>query len=55
MSAASDPAENSGAGDVVGSLDDAGTDREYVIADITAEDAWLSMDAEDAPILPAWR
>lgn len=41
--------------EVVASVDDAGPCREYVIADITEDDAWLSMDVSDAPTLPAWR
>lgn len=40
---------------VVASVDDAGAAREYVIADITEDGAWLSMDVSDAPTLPAWR
>ena len=40
---------------VVGSIDsDDGID-EYVIADISADGAWLSMQATDAPTLQAWR
>ncbi len=41
--------------EVVGSVDDAGAAREYVIADITEDGAWLAMDATDAPTLPDWR
>ncbi|WP_435359899.1 DUF7556 family protein [Haloarchaeobius sp. DFWS5] len=41
--------------DVVASVDDGGSAKEYVIADITADGAWLSMRAEDAPNLPSWR
>ncbi|WP_200840430.1 MULTISPECIES: hypothetical protein [Natrialba] len=42
---------------IVGSIDSAGrNDRdEYVIADISADGAWLSMQAEAAPTLSAWR
>lgn len=40
---------------VVGSIDPASVGDEYVIADISADDAWLSMSADDAPTLPAWR
>ncbi|WP_176393244.1 DUF7556 family protein [Natronolimnobius baerhuensis] len=42
---------------IVGSIDDADASNggEYVIADITADGAWLSMEAKDAPTLPAWR
>ncbi|WP_435334284.1 DUF7556 family protein [Haloarchaeobius sp. TZWWS8] len=41
--------------DVVASVDDDGSAKEYVIADITADGAWLSMRADDAPDLPDWR
>lgn len=40
---------------VVGSIDSTDSSDEYVIADISADDAWLSMRAEDAPTLPAMR
>ena len=42
---------------IVGSIDSssASDGDEYVIADISADDAWLSMEAEDAPTLSAWR
>lgn len=42
-------------GEVVASVDDAGSGREYVIADITEDGAWVAIDASDAPTLPAWR
>jgi len=42
-------------GEVVASVDDAGSSHEYVIADITEDGAWLAMDVSDAPTLPAWR
>jgi len=42
-------------GKVVASVDDAGRAREYVIADITEDGAWVSIDVSDAPTLPAWR
>jgi hypothetical protein len=41
--------------DVVSSVDGEGSRQEYVIADITADDAWLAMRADDAPDLPNWR
>jgi len=44
-----------GAREIVGSVDGDGDDEQYVIADITADDAWLSMAAEDAPSLPSSR
>jgi len=37
------------------SVDPEGDCREYVIADVTADDAWLAMDAADAPPLRDWR
>lgn len=40
---------------IVGSIDSAAGSDEYVIADISADGAWLSMEADDAPTLPAWR
>ena len=40
---------------ILGSIDGGGSREEYVIADISADDAWLSMRAADAPTLPAWR
>ena len=39
---------------VLGSIDSDGRREEYVIADISADDAWLSMRADDAPTLSAW-
>jgi len=44
-----------GASEIVGSVDGEGDDEQYVIADITADGAWLSMEVDDAPTLPAWR
>lgn len=41
--------------DVLGSIDPGDAGDEYVIADISAEGAWLSVSAEEAPTLPAWR
>lgn len=40
---------------VVGSIDSTDSSTDYVIADISADGAWLSMRAEDAPTLSAWR
>lgn len=40
---------------VVSSIDSTDSSDEYVIADISADDAWLSMQADDAPTLPAMR
>jgi hypothetical protein len=41
--------------EVVGAVDGDGTNQEYVIADISEDEAWLSMEVDDAPALPAWR
>lgn len=41
--------------EVMASVDDASGTPEYVIADVSEEDAWLAMSAADAPELPAWR
>jgi len=51
----SGPTDVTGGCDVVSSLDGEGASKEYVIADITADGAWLAMQAEDAPDLPDWR
>lgn len=40
---------------VVASIDPDAAGDEYVIADISTDGAWLSMQAEDAPALTAWR
>ena len=40
---------------VVSTIDHDGSGDEYVIADISTDDAWLTMDAESAPTLTAWR
>ena len=42
---------------IVGSIDSSNSSHgdEYVIADISADEAWLSMEADAAPTLRAWR
>ncbi|MFC3959612.1 DUF7556 family protein [Halovivax cerinus] len=40
---------------VVASIDPDTAGDEYVIADISTDDAWLSMSADAAPALSAWR
>ena len=40
---------------IVGSIDSTDSSTDYVIADISADGAWLSMQAEAAPTLSAWR
>jgi hypothetical protein len=52
MTEPSDPEDDY---EVVASVDGDSEAREYVIADISTDSAWLAMDAEDAPTLPAWR
>jgi hypothetical protein len=47
--------DEGGDDEVVAALDDADDDESFVIADITVEDAWLSVTASDAPTLRAWR
>lgn len=47
---------HAGSGDtVVGSIDSDGRSDEYVIADISEDGAWLSMQAEEALTLSAMR
>ncbi|MFC4987762.1 MULTISPECIES: DUF7556 family protein [Saliphagus] len=40
---------------VVGSIDTAAAEETFVIADISADGAWLSMPAAEAPTLLRWR
>lgn len=40
---------------VMASLDDAGPEQRLVIADVDREGAWLSVVADAAATLPAWR
>ena len=40
---------------IVASIDSTESSDEYVIADISADGAWLSMEATDAPTLSAMR
>lgn len=44
------PGTVQGDDDVMGSLDDA----EFVIADLGREEAWLSVEESDAPIVAEW-
>lgn len=43
------------ANDVMASVDDDGCVERFVIADISRDDAWLSMALDGAASLPAWR
>ena len=54
---ATNPHAMTDADTIVGSIDSssASDGDEYVIADISADGAWLSMEADAAPSLPAWR
>lgn len=54
---ATNPHAMTDADTIVGSIDSTSPSDgdDYVIADISADDAWLSMDADVAPTLPAWR
>ena len=44
------PGTVQGDGDVMGSVDDA----EFVIADLGREEAWLSVEKAEAPIVADW-
>lgn len=41
--------------EVMASVDAEGDCREYVIADVSEDGAWLSMDVDDAPSIRDWR
>lgn len=41
--------------DVMASLDGDGPDSKFVIADISRDEAWVSVTATDATTLTAWR
>jgi hypothetical protein len=41
--------------EVMASVDPGPGGSRFVIADISADDAWLSVGARDAPTLPEWR
>lgn len=41
--------------EIVGAVDEGDGTEKYVIADLSADGAWLSMHHDDAPALPAWR
>jgi hypothetical protein len=41
--------------DVMASLDDDGPESRFVIADISRDEAWVSMTADAATPLSAWR
>ncbi|WP_338740629.1 DUF7556 family protein [Haloplanus salilacus] len=41
--------------DVMASVDDGRGAPEFVIADVSRDDAWVSIDLPDAPTLDDWR
>lgn len=42
-------------GEIVGVIDDGSATAEFVIADITRDDAWIAVPARDAAPLEEWR
>jgi len=52
---AADASGPDGDTEVVGAVDSADGTESYVIADITDDEAWVSISAADAPTLRAWR
>ncbi|MDL0127142.1 DUF7556 family protein [Halobacterium salinarum] len=54
MSTDATPAAHAGT-DVMASLDDDGPRARLVIADISTDDAWMSITEAHATPLPAWR
>ncbi|WP_199174738.1 DUF7556 family protein [Halegenticoccus soli] len=48
-------AANVSSPEVMASVNPSPCGDELVIADITCDDAWLSVRADDAPVLPDWR
>ena len=43
-----------GDAEVMASIDDASRCPSYIIADISCDDAWVSVQATDAPVLAEW-
>ncbi|MEE6210656.1 hypothetical protein U3A55_10870 [Salarchaeum sp. III] len=41
--------------DVMASIDDEGPEERLVIADVSRDDAWVTIDARDAAPLAEWR
>jgi hypothetical protein len=37
------------------SIDDDGTEKEFVIADISRDDSWITIPLKEAATLPNWR
>jgi len=44
-----------GGADIVSVVDETETGREYVIADVSRDDAWVSVTEQEAVALKAWR
>lgn len=44
-----------GAGPVVAAVDGEGAGRQFVIADISEDEAWLTVGLDDAVALGSWR
>ena len=43
-----------GDAEVMASIDGPASSPSYIIADISCDDAWLSVQATDAPVLAEW-
>jgi hypothetical protein len=43
------------AADVMASVDDDGTGEEFIIADVSRDDSWISIPLKEAAALPNWR
>lgn len=41
--------------EIMAALDDSSGITELIIADVTVDDAWVSILASEAPVLDAWR
>jgi len=43
------------ANDVMASVDDDGTGEEFIIADVSRDNSWISMPLKEAAALPNWQ
>ena len=43
------------ANDVMASVDDDGTGEEFIIADVSRDNSWISMQLKEAAALPNWQ
>ena len=41
--------------EVMASIDDDGTEKEFVIADISRDDSWITLPLKEAATLPNWQ